>query len=236
MTLFDLKAYDLHQARTQSGFKRYTFLYEHVGKELTSRTQDIKRKFNKALNLSPHPLSYPSFHQPFRERSLTLPKESYDLIFSCLQGHWVNDLQTHLKEIHECLQPDGLFLGALWGGKTLWELRESLLQAELLVSGGVSPRIAPMLHPSDAPLLLGRAGFSSPVIDKETIIVTYSSLINLMRDLRGMGEANKLHDRLKTFTPRSLFEKAEDHYRQTYSLSGHKIQATFEVIYFTGWK
>lgn len=236
MTLFDLKAYDLHQARTQRDFKKYSFLYDHVGKELTSRTQDIKKKFNKALNLSPHPLTYPCFHHPFRERNSTLHKESYDLIFSCLQGHWVNDLQTYLKNIHEYLQPQGLFLGALWGGKTLWELRESLLQAELSVSGGVSPRIAPMLHPSDAPLLLGRVGFSSPVVDKETIIVTYSSLTNLMKDLRGMGEANKLHDRLKTFTPRSLFERAEDHYRRFFGLSGHKIQATFEIVYFTGWK
>lgn len=236
MTLFDLKAHDLHQARTRKDFKSHAFLYEHVGRELTSRIKDIKRKFNKALDLSSHPLSYPSFHHPFREKNSNLPKESYDLIFSCLQGHWVNDLQTHLKDICECLQSRGLFLGALWGGKTLWELRESLLQAELSVSEGVSPRIAPMLHASDAPLLLGRAGFSSPVVDRETIIVTYSSLTSLMKDLRGMGEANKLHDRLKTFTPRSLFEKAEDYYRRSFGLSEQKIQATFEVIYLTGWK
>jgi hypothetical protein len=93
-----------------------------------------------------------------------------------------------------------------------------------------------MLHPADAPQLLGKAGFFMPVVDTETMTVTYPSLTSLMRDLRGMGETNKLVDRPKTFTPRTLFEKAEEIYKDTFGLPGDKIPATFEAIYLTGWK
>ena len=92
-----------------------------------------------------------------------------------------------------------------------------------------------MLHPADAPLLLGRAGFLLPVVDTEIITVTYPSLLKLMRDLRGMGETNKLYDRSKTFTSRALFEKTEQLYRESFGLEDQKIPATFEVIYLTGW-
>lgn len=236
MKLFDPIAYHLHHKRAKRTFHVYDFLFKHVGDELVSRLQDLKKSFNAPLNLSPHPLPYPSYHHSLLEENLAFNNDSFDLIFSCLQGHWVNNLPGLLKSIHRCLQPDGLLLGALWGGQTLFELRESLLQAELELTGGAAPRVAPMLHPSDAPSLLGRAGFFMPVTDRETISVTYPSLIHLMKDLRGMGETNILYDRPKTFTSRTLFKKAEEIYNTSFGFPNNTIPATFEVIYLTGWK
>jgi NADH dehydrogenase [ubiquinone] 1 alpha subcomplex assembly factor 5 len=236
MKLFDPKAYHLHHQRAKKTFHSHNFLFEHVGNELVSRLQDIKKCFNKSLNLSPYPLPYPSQHHPFLEEYLPYSESEFDLILSCLQGHWVNNLPGLLKSIHRCLQRDGLFLGAFWGGQTLFELRESLLQAELMLTCGASPRMAPLLHPTDAPSLLGSGGFFMPVVDTETISVTYPSLTSLIKDLRGMGETNKLYDRPKAFTSRALFVKAEEIYRGTYGLSNDTLPATFEVIYLTGWK
>lgn len=236
MTLFDPKAYALHQARAQPGFPNHQFLFNHVGNELTERLQDIKKTFHKALNLSPHPLPYPSHTYSQLDPALPFPTEYFDLIFSCLKAHWINDLPGFLRNIHQCLQREGLFLGALWGGQTLYELRESLMQAELSLTGGASPRVAPMLHPQDAPALLGQAGFFMPVVDTDTITVTYPSLKHLMKDLRGMGETNKLFNRPKTFTSPALFEKTEEIYYQRFQKGEQKISATFEVIFLTGWK
>lgn len=236
MTLFDPHVYALHQIRTQKDFAHHSFLFEHVGNELTTRLQDLKKTFTRALNLSPHPLPFPSHHHAPLEHTLPFKEGSFDLILSCLQGHWVNDFPAYLKNIHTCLQEEGLFLGALWGGRTLFELRESLMQAELSLSGGVSPRIAPMLHPADAPTLLGHGGFFMPVVDTDLITVSYPSLRGLMEDLRGMGETNKLYDRPKTFASRTLFEKTEEVYNQLFPHPNHKITATFEVIFLTGWK
>lgn len=52
-----------------------------------------------------------------------IPRNSQEAILSCLSLHWVNDLPGVLVQIKEALQPDGLFLGAMFGGETLFELR-----------------------------------------------------------------------------------------------------------------
>lgn len=236
MNLFDQKAYALHHKRAQLDFNTHSFLYDRVGLELTTRLQDMKKTFTNALNLSPQPLPYPSHHHDSLELPLPFGEGSFDLILSCLQAHWVNDLPGFLRNIYLCLQKEGLFLGALWGGQTLHELRESFIQAELALTGGVSPRVIPMLHPADTTMLLSRGGFFMPVVDTDTLTVTYPSLTNLMKDLRGMGESNKLCNRLKKFTSRALFEKTEEIYHKLFPHPEHKISATFEVIFLTGWK
>jgi len=236
MNIFDPIAYEVHQKRARKDFQNFAFLFDHVGNELVARLEDMKKTFCKAMNLSPHPLVYSSLHHSSLEQPLPFEQGSFDLILSCLQGHWINDLPSRLKNIHHCLQEEGLFLAAFWGGQTLCELRECLIQAELSLVGGVAPRISPMLHPADAPLLLSGAGFFMPVVDTDIITVSYPSLLSLMKDLRGMGETNKLYDRPKMFTSRTLFEKTEEIYFKTFCRPDNTIFATFEVIFLTGWK
>ncbi|HMS44678.1 MAG TPA: methyltransferase domain-containing protein, partial [Alphaproteobacteria bacterium] len=104
--------------------------------------------------------------------------------------HWVNDLPGYLAQIHRCLKPDGLFLGSLLGQDTSSELRQSLMQAELELCNGASPRVSPFAGLQDMAELMQRAGFALPVIDMETVQVTYRHLVELLRDLQNMGEAN----------------------------------------------
>jgi NADH dehydrogenase [ubiquinone] 1 alpha subcomplex assembly factor 5 len=53
----------------------------------------------------------------------TIPKNSQDAVVSCLGMHWVNDLPGALVQAKEVLKPDGVFMGAMFGGDTLFELR-----------------------------------------------------------------------------------------------------------------
>lgn len=55
-------------------------------------------------------------HLPFEENSI-------DCIISIGSLHWTNDLPGALVQIRRALKPDGVFLGALSGGDTLFELR-----------------------------------------------------------------------------------------------------------------
>ena len=50
-------------------------------------------------------------------------------------------------QIQQALKPDGLFLGAMFGGDTLFELRSALQLAEIDREGGISPNISPMTGP-----------------------------------------------------------------------------------------
>lgn len=73
-----------------------------------------------------------------------LQPDSQDVVMSNLALHWVNDLPGTLIQIRQTLKEDGVFIGALLGGESLFELRTSLQLAELEREGGISPRVSPM--------------------------------------------------------------------------------------------
>ncbi len=55
----------------------------------------------------------------------TLPfeDESVDIVTSSLSMHWINNLPALFKEVNRVLRRDGAFIGAMFGGETLFELR-----------------------------------------------------------------------------------------------------------------
>ena len=165
---------------------------------------------------------------PFAEASV-------DLIVSGLALHWTNDLVGALIQIRRTLRPDGLFLGALFGGATLIELREVLVAAEAEAAGGAGPRVSPFLDPYDAPGLLQRAGFAEPVVDTDKVAVRYDHLMALLADLRAMGETNALVERSSRPLSRRSLALAADLYAERFAAPDGKLPATFEIITLTGW-
>lgn len=169
------------------------------------------------------------------EEYLPFAPSTFDLIISNLSLHWVNDLPGALIQARRCLKPDGLFLAAMFGSDTLVELRRALIEAELAESGGAGPRISPFTDVRDAGALLQRAGFALPVVDIDAITVSYRSALDLMRDLRGMGEANATAERRRSFTRRSTILRAAAIYADSHADSSHRIPATFQILTLTGW-
>ncbi len=165
---------------------------------------------------------------PFRAASL-------DAVVSNLNLHWVNDLPGALLQIKQALKPDGLFLAALLGGESLKELRQCLMEAELAVTGGASPRVSPFADAHDIGVLMQRAGFALPVVDSDTITVHYSDPLKLMQDLRGMGASNATHNRLKKPTQRAVLLETARLYLEKFADAEGRVPATFQVIYTIGW-
>ena len=255
--IFDRELVRHRRDRASSDFGCHDFLFREVSDRLIDRLGDIQRHFPVALDLGRRTGALPaksgvewlvrgdvSFGMAQQsphadlvvdEETLPFADNAFDLILSNLSLHWVNDLPGALTQIQRALKPDGLFLAAILGGDTLVELRECLLTAESEAQGGASPRVSPMVALSDAAGLLQRAGFAIPVADSDTINVTYDNAFRLMADLRGMGEANAVHERLRRFTRRSVFMRAAELYQQRYSGPDDRINATFEIIYLHGW-
>ena len=165
---------------------------------------------------------------PFKEASL-------DLVVSTLALHWTNDLVGALVQIRRALKPDGLFIGAFLGGATLTELRQSLLAAEEEISGGAAMRVSPFAEPSDGGSLLKRAGFALPVTDVDRVTVRYAHPIELLRDLRRMGETSVLADRPRRPMTRALLMRAMQIYVERFAQADGRVPATFEIITLTGW-
>jgi SAM-dependent methyltransferase len=159
----------------------------------------------------------------------------FDLVVSGLALQVVNDLPGVLAQVCGCLKPDGLFLGAMTGGRTLEELRAAFLQAETEVTGGVSPRVAPMVEVRDFGSLLQRAGFALPVVDSDVVEVTYAHPLALMRELRAMGAGNVLAERRRNFLRRDVLARAIEIYQQRFAVPGGRVRATFEILTATAW-
>jgi hypothetical protein len=126
-------------------------------------------------------------------------------------------------------------LAALLGGGTLKELREAFLVAESELEGGASPRVAPFADVRDLGALLQRAGFSLPVADSDTVVVTYASPLALMRELAAMGCSNILSGRRRSLLRRETLARACRVYQERFSRPDGRIAATFEIITLTGW-
>jgi NADH dehydrogenase [ubiquinone] 1 alpha subcomplex assembly factor 5 len=260
MTLFDRRACRLHRERA-ARCGRVDFLHAAVTSRLLARLDDIGRQFRIVLDLGAQSssLALTLERRPGTERvvaaapCLQLPGDpldgrvvadpdlvpfrngSFDLAVSALALHWVADLPGTLVQLRWALKPDGLFIGAIFGGETLAELRGVLLEAELIEEGGASPRVSPTVNLADIAALLQRAGFAMPVADAETIVVTYSDMTALMHDLRGMGETNALSARRRTLLRRSTLARAASLYAERHGRRDGRIPATFEILWLTGW-
>ncbi|MCA3742142.1 methyltransferase domain-containing protein [Phenylobacterium sp.] len=169
------------------------------------------------------------------EERLPFAPASLDLIVSSLSLHWANDVIGALVQARLALKPDGLFIGALFGGATLTELRQALTAAELELTGGAGPRVSPFADPSDAAGLLQRAGFALPVADVDRVTVRYDHPMRLMADLRRMGETSVLAERHPRPLTRRVLARALEIYARDFADPDGRLPATFEILTLTGW-
>lgn len=260
--IFDRKRVRRHRERAAQGLPACDFLYREVASRLADRLPDIRRRFPLALDLGCHSGFLADYlpglggietlvqadmstgmvrHAPglrvvADEEFLPFAPASFDLVMSVFSMQWINDLPGTLIQINQILKPDGLLLSMLPGGETLKELRQSFEQAEMQVSGGISPRISPFVDVRDAGSLLQRAGFAQPVVDSETVTVSYETPLKLLDDLRGMGETSALLAGSRGCTRRGVLFAALEHYQKNFSDSQKRVNATFEIVTMTAWK
>lgn len=261
MTIFDRALVRRRRDRAVPTFAAHSFLFEEVADRLADRLEDVVRPFPAALDLGCRDGAMaralagrkgierlvgcdlsPGFAAragipavAADEEFLPFAPESFDLVVSNLGLHWVNDLPGALLQVRQSLKPDGFFCAAMLGGETLVELRRCLYEAEMEVAGGVSPRVSPFAEIRDLGGLMQRAGFALPVVDSDTLTVTYADALGLMRDLRGMGESNAVLARRKVPATRSLLFEAARRYAEQFAEPDGRIPATFQVLYMAGW-
>ncbi len=166
---------------------------------------------------------------------LGIGAESLDLVIHALALHWSNDPVGALIQMRRALRPDGLMLAAFFGGQSLRELRGAFAAAEVAVTGGLSPRVAPMGELRDLGHLLQRAGFAMPVADVERFTLSYPDPLALMHDLRAMGETNVMVDRHRRPLRRAVLRETCARYIAGHGGADGRIPATVEVVVLTGW-
>lgn len=213
------------------------FLQEEAAFEVQDRLVEVNRTFTSPAVVTGFPdvwaRAFPDAVIVEDTETLDLTPGAHDLVIHGLSLHWSNDPVGQLIQCHRALKPDGFFMGVMFGGETLTELRAALTAAEVAQTGGLSPRLLPMGELRDLGALLQRAGFALPVADSSQRDVSYPDALALMRDLRAMGEGNALATRAG-FTPRGVFAETAARYAADHEKDG-RIHATFEFVFLVGW-
>ncbi len=259
MQLFNRRLVKLRKARVAESLAQYDFLLRESGDRLTDRLYDMQRDFPLALEIgayhgilaerltqtgkirtliqgaiTPSLLADSKLPLVMDAEHLPIAAEVLDAVISNLSLHSVNDLVGALIQIRHSLKPDGLFLAVMPGPRTLQELRESILAVSAR-TGKAAPRISPFVEVRDAGALLQRAGFALPVIDSETLTLTYANPLALLRELQHLGETNCLSEQHRGIPSRHFWPEVFAHYQQHYSDARGRITATLELVFMTAW-
>lgn len=234
--IFDRTALLRHRSRARADD---LFLQQLAVDEIKDRLSMVNRTFKSIAIVTGFnefwQANFPDATISPDDETLDLEVGQFDLVIHAMCLHWSNDPVGQIIQCRRALIPDGLFLGVLLGGHTLYELRTVLTDAESRASGGISPRVSPMAEIREVGALLQRAGLSLPVADGHASIAKYRDLAHLMHDLRDMGETNAMTSRLRRSSPRAVFDLAQALYREHYATADGYLPATFELICLTGW-
>jgi SAM-dependent methyltransferase len=242
--IFDRELY-LARQKKASGTE---ILQNHLAAELEDRLSLILRRLPQALLISaPSAILLDRLNVsgkfdaievrvPNSNDDLNLPLEHYDCIISLLDLHCINDVPGHLSQLGRSLKADGVLLVAFFAGETLFELRQSWLDAEIEITGGASPRVAPMIGVRELGGLMQRAGLALPVADMEKTTLRYSDAFALMREIKNFGFSNPLAGRSEKFISRRFITKVAEHYHASNSDSDGRIHATLELAWAMAWK
>jgi SAM-dependent methyltransferase len=262
--LFDRALHRKRLDRAAKGFAGAEFLKRRAAEDVVERLEGIMRDFNLAVDLSARTGGFRRAlaASPARQRigllvetdlspamlggrsgpRVVLDEErlpfraaSLDLVVWSLGLHWANDVVGALIQVRRALKPDGLFIGGFLGGSTLTELRQSLVAAEAELLGGAGSRVSPFADLADAAGLLQRAGFALPVADVDRVTATYAHPLNLLADLRRMGETSVLADRHPRALTRAVLARAAELYVERFGDADGRVPATFEIVTLTGW-
>ena len=160
--------------------------------------------------------------------SIPLAARSFSLVWSNMGLHWCEDPQAAIAEFHRVLDVDGLLMFSTLGPDTLKELRSAFTG----IPG--APRVHSFVDMHDLGDMLVAAGFAAPVMDTETITLTYTGVEALVADLRATGQTCALAHR-----SRGLFAPAQwERVRAALGpcMRDGRLPATIEVVYGHAWK
>ncbi|NXR21816.1 NDUF5 hydroxylase, partial [Cinclus mexicanus] len=216
------------------------YIAQHLTKETVEKLIQVDIAENTLKNAAESEI--PTVRVVADEEFLPFKEDTFDLVVSSLR--YVLTIYFPCPvcalQIHQVLKPDGVFIGAIFGGDTLYELRCSLQLAELEREGGFSPHVSPFTAVADLGRLLSRAGFNTLTVDTDEIQVNYPGLFEVMEDLQGkyilcMGESNCSWNR-KPLLHRETMLAAAAIYQEMYGNSDGSVPATFQIFYMIGWK
>lgn len=163
-------------------------------------------------------------------QALPLRSASFPLVLSSSAYQWVNSLFLAFSESARVLTPEGRFVFALFGKRTLFELRESHRGA--VARSGESYKSHVQDFPGEAEVhqALMAAGFKQIRVFSEDEVEYHGDVATVLRSLKGIGAQNASTARPAGLASRRIMNRMMTIYEERYGKDG-VIPATYHVIY-----
>ncbi|WP_322031925.1 methyltransferase domain-containing protein [Paraburkholderia sp. J76] len=174
---------------------------------------------------------------------LPFARDAFELVWSNLALHWHPRPDLVFGEWQRVLKVNGLLMFSTLGPDTLKELRGAFAEVEAAHGVPTRAHVIDFVDMHDLGDMLVENGFEIPVMDQETLTITYKTPEKLLADVRRWGAypfarngedenggthgARRLH--------RALLAALEAR-RRTDGPQAGTIPLTFEIIYGHAWK
>ena len=161
-------------------------------------------------------------------RTLPFKGDAFSGVVSSSVYQWVDCLPSAFAEVARVLVPDGYFAMALFGEKTLFELRDSHRQASVSQQGRNSHV---QTFPTKAEVVgaIESAGLNCHLVSSSMEVEYHRDVPDLLRQLKQIGASNASADRPKGLASRRIMLSMMELYEKQYR-SEKGLPASYEVI------
>ncbi|MGE8473342.1 MULTISPECIES: methyltransferase domain-containing protein [Burkholderiaceae] len=160
---------------------------------------------------------------------------AFEFIWSNLALHWHSRPDLVFPEWQRVLKVNGLLMFSTLGPDTLKELRGAYAEIEAAHGVNTHKHVIDFVDMHDLGDMLVESGFEIPVMDQETLTITYKSPESLLADVRRWGAYPFRREASPGVASRRM-QKALLAALEARRRADGTIPLTFEVIYGHAWK
>jgi len=156
--------------------------------------------------------------------SLPFVDGTFDGCISSLTVQWSENLQQLFEEVYRALKPSGWFAFSTLGPETLFELKSAWQQVDEFA------HVNQFMPLESIKEVAEQAGFTIVAYKSETPVLYYHDVIDLMRELKGIGAHTINEGRQQGLMGRSTFSRLQQAY-SAWLDPDRGLPARYEVYY-----
>jgi len=246
-------------------WKKHNFIFKKFSTLLYEKIIDIKKDFSNILLITsdfdetlsevskiPHKnLFYLSQYKLFFEninlenkkihkffspfKKIPFKKESFDLVICNFCFHNISSKLEYLKNLKKILKNGGLLVCNYFGEDSLIELRNSFLLTDEKIFGGSFLRFPKNIKLVEFSGMLAKEGYSEIITEKINFEIFYNNVLQILKDLKGIGE-DSFKSETKKKISRIYLKELDRIYKNSFSNKDQKLKVTCEIISSSSWK
>ena len=166
--------------------------------------------------------------------NLVLKKNLYNLVYSNCFLHVLDNFEENLKGILGSLKANGFFIAIIPDKNSMYQLINSMYEADLLFYKGVNQRFNPTLDINYILSTLNKLKFYSPSINSDTISIRYSNFNKLLNDVKSLKLTYCHKDKKNYFENKNYFNIVESNYKKNYFNGNFLLDLKVNII--SAWK